>query len=231
MNEPNMHHGEQRKVLAIHQPDFIPYSGFFYKIDKCDRFLIADYLKFSKHGYNRRATIHGKWCNEAVIALSKSDKKLIRDIEVDVEETRRRLVDAVDNDLRRAPHYDKVMSLIDLVCFDKGLDNIAPLTKLNLAFITSICDLVGIDSSKIDTYSGVPIGKKADGIVEIMQKQYPGYTYLSGVGGANYITDEFDKAGIPLVYSLHEPLYSDSILTVIAYEPCPLDIIRRERRK
>ena len=38
---------KDKKVIAAHQPNFLPWLGLFYKIYKCDKFIWADDVQFS----------------------------------------------------------------------------------------------------------------------------------------------------------------------------------------
>ena len=48
--------------VAIHQPDYIPYLGFFYKMYKSDLFIYLDDAQFSNeaaHNFNKIKTPQG----------------------------------------------------------------------------------------------------------------------------------------------------------------------------
>ena len=50
-------------TVAIHQPDLLPYSGFWYKMIHSDVFILAVHDQFQKHGYQRRVTMRGRWAS------------------------------------------------------------------------------------------------------------------------------------------------------------------------
>lgn len=41
---------QTNKIVAIHQPNYIPWLGYFYKIYQCDTFVFHDDVQFSKKG-------------------------------------------------------------------------------------------------------------------------------------------------------------------------------------
>ncbi len=45
-----------RKV-AIHQPNYLPWPGYFYKLWLCDTFVLLDHVKLNKQGLTRRTYI------------------------------------------------------------------------------------------------------------------------------------------------------------------------------
>lgn len=49
--------------VAIHQPNFVPHFGFFYKMSQCDIFVVLSQVQFEKNGYQNRFFIqkHQRW--------------------------------------------------------------------------------------------------------------------------------------------------------------------------
>lgn len=46
--------------IGIHQPNFCPHFGFFYKMSQCDKFIILTQCQFEKNGYQNRYFLQGK---------------------------------------------------------------------------------------------------------------------------------------------------------------------------
>ena len=53
-------------IIAIHQPNFFPWLGFFDKINRCDKFVILDNVQYQKTG--------GTWTNRVKIIINKEGK-------------------------------------------------------------------------------------------------------------------------------------------------------------
>lgn len=47
------------KWLTGHQPNYLPYPGFFSKIFRADSFIIVDHVQFRRKSDHKRNTIHG----------------------------------------------------------------------------------------------------------------------------------------------------------------------------
>ena len=45
------------KIIVIHQPDFLPYLGFFHRLLKADEFIILDHVDLSLGGWVNRDKI------------------------------------------------------------------------------------------------------------------------------------------------------------------------------
>ena len=48
-------------IYAAHQPDLLPYSGFWYKVAKADVFDLKIWDQYVHKGYQRRVTMRGTW--------------------------------------------------------------------------------------------------------------------------------------------------------------------------
>lgn len=54
------------KVVAIHQPNFMPWFPFFYKMASCDVFVLLMHCQFEKNGYQNRFLYKDKWITNPV---------------------------------------------------------------------------------------------------------------------------------------------------------------------
>jgi len=48
-------------LIAIHQPNFLPWFPFFEKMDQCDIFIILTETQYEKNGFTNRCKVNGKW--------------------------------------------------------------------------------------------------------------------------------------------------------------------------
>jgi hypothetical protein len=54
-------------VIAIHQPNLLPWFPFYEKMAACDVFVFMVHCQFEKNGYTNRARVFNKWWTMPVI--------------------------------------------------------------------------------------------------------------------------------------------------------------------
>jgi len=54
-------------LVSIHQPDLLPYSGFWFKTAVSDVFVVARHDQFQKHGYQRRVAMRESWVSHQLV--------------------------------------------------------------------------------------------------------------------------------------------------------------------
>lgn len=216
--------------VAMHQPDFLPYSGFFYKILKADAFDFAIFDQFEKNGYQRRVKFNDRWVNVQIVDRTKLPMKIkIFQVKMKPKETFENIFKAMELEYRKTPHYAEVRkSLEECAKQFEGVEQMS-LADFNMAMtVWALGYMKVLDPEKL-RISIPPTKPKALGIIEVMKECYEGFdTYLSGTGGAAYTTNEFEEAGLKCEYSKHKAKYSDSIVGVLCREDDPVAVVMAE---
>lgn len=215
--------------VAMHQPDFLPYTGFFYKILKADVFDIAVHDQFVKDGYQRRVKFNDRWVNVAIIDRKKIPQKTaIEDVKVDTQKTKENILKAMDIEYGDFPRCKPLQA--KLKNYMENLPDIMNLADFNISLIIFVLAFMGVDDKVKLTVTPKPTKPKSFGIIENMKKYFPEYdTYLSGTGGKAYTGNEFEENGLKIEYSKHAPLYNDSIIGTLVRFSDPVRIIMREK--
>jgi hypothetical protein len=209
-------------IVASHQPDLLPYSGFWYKMAKADLFDIKLFDQFVDRGYQRRVSMRGTWASIPVAAHS--SRRAIIDVRIDPDAVRRALVNNITGRYRGADGWDRYgKTLVDMI------EDISTnrLWQFNVELIIRVRDLLGIT-----TPLGIavkPEGSRSEGLVSVLSR-YDQPTYLSGTGARTYMGDcrEFTQAAIPVVWSQHQPVTGESIVTLLMDFEDPMAQILRE---
>ncbi len=208
--------------VAIHQPDLLPYSGFWFKMVSVDRFVLAVHDQFQKHGYQRRVSMRGSWCSHQLVG--KPSLIPIEDVVV-APGWQERLVQVIRGRYAGARYFTaRSPELLAAIEAAEG----RTLDEVNLALIHVIRDLLGIDTELVTTPP--PSGRGIDRLIEQVSS-VGGTSYLSGTGGSAYLGDDaaevFGAHGIELRWSDHRPVTGDSIVTLLMDEEAPMEAVRR----
>lgn len=211
--------------VAIHQPDLLPWPGFWFKMMNCDRFVLAVHDQLQKHWMQRRVMMRETWVSLPLVGKP----RLIPLPEVEVKAGwQDHLASSIRGRYTGARHWsDRGEDLIERITAVDGTG----LVDINVQLIRMLQDYLGIHTELMIT--DPPVSAGVDRVLE--QLEMAGATsYLSGTGARNYIDDEaqskFRDRGIELIWSDHEKTTGDSVVTVIMDYDDPLEIIARSRR-
>ncbi len=195
-------------LLAIHQPDHMPYLGFFHKMAQADAFVIlgdVDYKKNNFQNRNRVWTPNGvAWATVPVLHKGLESKK-IRDIRtVETEPWRKKYRMLLEQNYGRHPGFAAAMSVVDHA-LEEGGDRLA---AMNTIMIKGFAALLGIGTPIMVDSDLQTEGAKSELLVSVC-KSVGGDQYLSGAGGREYLDESvFQEAGIAVRYQeFHHPVY------------------------
>lgn len=188
-------------VVAIHQPHYIPWLGYFYKIAKSDVFVFLDNVQYSKNSYINRNKIKSPqgvvWLTVPVKTKNRFGQP-INAVEIDNRTNwAKKHLKALILYYKRAKFFEKYEPFLEKIYTQKW----EKLIDINITLITYICEQLRINT-KFEFASNLQVGgKKMDLVINIC-KALGADTYLSGLGGKKYQDEEaFKKAGITLIYS------------------------------
>lgn len=208
--------------VAIHQPDLLPYSGFWFKMATSDAFVLAVHDQFQKHGYQRRVKMRDTWVSHQLVGKP----SLVPINTIDVQPGwQARLVDAIRGRYTGARHFRTRGA--DLLARIQAADG-SRLDEVNIALIEAVRDLLGITTPLLTT--APPTHTNVERLIEQV-RAVGGTAYLSGTGGTAYMgedaPDRFAAAGIELLWSNHAMSTGDSIVTLFMDEDEPMEAVLR----
>ena len=189
------------KIVAIHQPNYLPWVGFFQKMALADIFVILDTVQFSKDSYTQRTKIRTKegWIWLTIPIEKKYCFKPIKDIPLPQNEKwiKKHRMSIVSNYSKCKFVDDK---FVDEYYF--YFEKFGKLQEFNEQGIFYLKDKFGIKTEVVRA-SELEINKKSKStelLVEIV-KQLGGDIYISGIGGKKYLEEEkFEIEGIGIKY-------------------------------
>jgi len=139
--------------LAIMQPYFFPYAGYFSLIKHTDKFILLDSVQFIRHGWIERNRILKQgdgWIYIKVPVIREGGREtLIRDIKIDnSQKWKQKILAQLQPYKKIAPYFDVVLDMLNDI-FSSEYDNI---TELNKIALERVCDFLGIDHN-IEVFS------------------------------------------------------------------------------
>lgn len=191
--------------LAIMQPYFLPYIGYFHLIASVDQFIVYDNIKYTKKGWiNRNRMLqNGKDVMFSLPLKSDSDYLDVCQRELSAEFSRDKLLNQYKGAYRRAPYFDQTLPLIEeIVRFDD-----ANLFRYLHHAIVKTCEHLGI-TTEIRRSSEIAIDhtlKNQDKVLALCEA-VGGSTYVNAIGGTElYSKETFREKGIDLKFIQSKP--------------------------
>lgn len=191
-------------VVSIHQPDYISYLGYFYKISKSDVFVFLDDCQFSNdnmHHWNRVKTPQGECRLKVPVVQHLGD--LITDVRTrDNLGWKEKHLKTLEMNYSRAPYYRDFYPVFrELLLTDYN-----SLADMNIAINTEIAKRFGFGAKMLRSSQMDINTVREERVIDIV-KLVGGDTYISGHGAKAYQVDEhFSDKGINLVYTDYSPI-------------------------
>jgi hypothetical protein len=207
-----------KKVVSAHQPNFLPYLGFFDKMKKSDTLVIRDEVQYVERDYHHRNRIRIDGCNNGnpqwkwIRVPVKKEPRCIRDIIVknDVKDKNVPwnifMLRQIKNNYQKTSFFRKYYpKLEEIILLRKE-----KLLNLNMEIIKFLKDCFNINTEIV--YASELGFKKTNNPSEDLvriAKAVNADAYLSGNGARAYLDPEpFQKQGVELKFqNFIHPVY------------------------
>lgn len=208
--------------VAIMQPTYLPWSGYFGLMRSVDLFIFLDSVQFARRSWQQRNQIKTpngpQWLTVPVIAKGKRNQR-IDEVEIDptahFAAAHRR---AIELNYRKAPGYDamapQILPLLEGPC--------TRLADLTIGLIVRIQELLGIATPVLRSSAMLGGGVKAD-LLASLCREVGATEYVSPPGSQDYLveSDAFVRAGIPVRYfNFRHPEYPQMFGEFLPYMSC-----------
>ena len=185
--------------VAIHQPNFAPWLGYFHKFAQCDLFVFLDDAQFSKNGYTNRVRIRGsRWLT---IPVSTSLGTPINECLVGNS----KFLQRVEGQLRAAYGASAV---VEAFLEQVGTVESERLVDVNYVTIDFLARELGVKTASVRASELGVATTGTQRLVDIV-RSVDGTSYLSVAVGHSYQDPGlFAQAGIQLEYTdFRHPVY------------------------
>ena len=130
------------KSVVIHQPDFIPWIGFFERLIRADFYVVLDNVQYIRRGWHHRDRIKtdsgSAWLTVPVKNKGRFEQ-LINEVEIDDSQNwRSKHLKTLHQNYNKSKYYSSVYPKIEAIY----LQNHRLLIDLNIAFINLITKFI-----------------------------------------------------------------------------------------
>jgi len=195
---------QKSKTISIHQSNYIPWLGYFYKIHQADIFVFHDDTQFSEsgmHHYNYIKTPQGKF--RLKIPVEKSTGMSINQVLTkDKLDWKKKHLKTIEFNYKKARFFNEVYTDFAML-LEKDYENLA---VMNQEIIIFLCKKLGIVSN-FQLSSELNLSSTREEKIFDTCNKLNADTYFSGTGARAYqIEENFTKRGIQLKYSEFKPV-------------------------
>jgi hypothetical protein len=191
------------KTIAIMQPYFMPYLGYFQLIQSVDEFVVYDNIQFTKKGWFHRNRISVNGTDLLFTLPLKKDSDYLsvgeRRLSDDSDQEIERILRVITMSYKKAPYFEQAYTVIER-CFKFKDKNLFKFIFNSLHEVTAY---LGIEN-KFVVSSAVPIDhenlKGQDKVLAICKAQGADH-YTNSIGGQElYDKAAFEYEGVDLKF-------------------------------
>lgn len=175
-------------IVTMHQPEHLPWLGFFHKMAQADLFILVDSCQYRHQYFQNRNRITGVqapiWVTVPVLKEAHRHGA-IRDVRIDESrDWRKAYWGSIAHHYRRHPHFERYAPTLHAVVMARH----PRLVDLNLALIACFREALEIHTPLVKASALSPVGQKTELIHGLAQK-VGATTYLSGPTGREYLQE------------------------------------------
>lgn len=197
---------DEAMIVSVHQPDYFPYLGYFYKIYKSDLFVFLDDAQFSKLSgisHNRNKIRKDDTFQYITVPVKyKFGDSINKVVTIDELYWKNKHLAYFRQNYKEAKFFNDVYQIIEQLLL-REYNNFS---DMNTTIIIELCRRMGIDrqfarSSELEIFTS-----RQQRVIDIVKKVH-GDTYYSGNGARVYQNcSDFIAHEIQLIYSDYTPI-------------------------
>ncbi len=195
-------------IVAVHQPQYLPWLGYFDKMASADVFVFLDNVQYKKNEWqnrNRIKTASGpQWLT---VPVTYRFGQRINEVLINNRESwQKKQKQAIITNYRKAPHWEETSVALEEV-FVRSWER---LSELNVFTVRRLAQILGI-STPLYVASELPaFPEDPDERLIGITSHFGADTYLAGSGGSKYMNlDKFAEKGIKVQFQQYtHPVYN-----------------------
>lgn len=188
-------------VVGIHQPNFMPWLGYFYKLYKSDVFIFLDDVQFQKTGanYTNRVSINMNGKSQYLTIPIKRNSGVwnINETEFNDEKWKKKFIGTLQASYGKTMHFKENKNFI----FDLINHKASNMADYNIEIIKELAIKLNITTKLVNSSDYKISTSSTQRLIDLIRK-VNGNVYLSGSGGDNYQEHSmYNQANIKLIYN------------------------------
>jgi hypothetical protein len=194
-------------AVALMQPTFLPWAGYFALIDASDRFVFLDDFQFSRRSFHHRnrlfsAGARTQWVTVPVEHRGTQDVSIANSRPVPDERFSQSFSRLLQSSYGASPWFDQVEPEVT-ASVRAGRESLA---DLNIDLIDRICGLLGLEYQGMRSSEIASRGTRSDRIVSLL-RSVGARTYLAAAGSASYMAADgvFPLPDVETVFQSYVP--------------------------
>ncbi len=188
--------------VAIMQPTWLPWLGYFDLIDQADRFVFLDTVQFEKQTWQQRNRLKSSgglgWITVPVFIKGQFGQS-IADVQIDRRKFPSKHLRTIRQNYSRAVYFNEYIDeFSDLL--EEG--DWHSLCELNIAVIDWLCEKFGIETELLRASQMKANGKRSERLVSILN-EFGSNDYLSPMGSLEYLQEDrelFEKSRVSISF-------------------------------
>ena len=194
-------------IVAVHQPQYLPWLGYFDKIRQADVFCYLDSVQYKKNDWqnrNRIKTSQGWQWLTVPVRFQFPEK--ICEVKINpMVNWRKKHLQALVTNYRRAPYFETYIEVYEQV-YSEDWELVS---ELNIHFIERLINALGLSQKPAVKSSQLDLREEpTDRLIDIC-KEVQADTYLAGQDGMKYMDlERFKENGIEvIIQDFKHPVY------------------------
>ncbi len=197
-------------IIAVHQPNYLPWLGFFYKMRKVDTLVLLDTVQFSKNSIQNRNKIKTPqgplWVTVPVLTKGKFMQKTL-DVEVNNQvDWKAKTQKTIALNYAKSAFFKDYMDEFFAV-YQKDWMKLADVCSACIRFMAEKLSITTplVRASELHL---APSSNASEMLIRICN-HYNATRYFSGIGAQSYMDETvFRQHGVEIVYSdFKHPVY------------------------
>lgn len=192
--------------ITIHQPEHLPWLGFFHKIAQVEKLVILDNVQFSKNYFQNRNKVRTPngwtWIK---VPVNRSIETSIKDVTIANDPRwKKKWLDTIYYNYKKTPYFDRYFERLSNLINKKW----EKLSDLNITLLRHLSTFLNIQTEFVLVSELNVNGTGSDLLLNIC-KNIGADSYLSGISGKDYLKlKDFEEEKIAVEFQeFHHPVY------------------------